>query len=155
MTATIAPAPVRKSVTVACPPARAFEVFAARMGTWWLRSHSIAPGGQADVVVEPRTGGRWYEVGTGGDTCDWGEVKLWAPPHRLVLIWRLTPAFTFDPALTTELEVTFTAEGTGTRVVLEHRGLENYGKDAARMRETFDGPDAWAGLLAGYAAAAA
>jgi uncharacterized protein YndB with AHSA1/START domain len=152
--ATIVPAPVRKAVTVPCPPARAFDLFAARMGRWWQPSHSISASGQADVVIEPRVGGRWYEVGRAGEQCDWGEVAVWEPPVRLVLFWRLSAEFVFDPALQTEVDVTFTPEGKGTRVVLEHRGLENYGAMAEPMRATFDSPRGWGGLLAAYAAAA-
>jgi uncharacterized protein YndB with AHSA1/START domain len=155
MTTIIAPAPVRKSVTVALPPDRAFDLFARQMGRWWLPSHSLAPSGQAQVVVEPRAGGRWYELGKGGEQCDWGEVAVWDPPGRLVLLWRLSADFAFDPALHTEVEVTFTPERGGTRLDLEHRCLDNYGAAATRMHGTFDSPNGWGGLVAAYAAAAA
>jgi len=60
---------------------------------------------------------------------------------------RLGPA-----VLWTELEITFTAEGHGhTRVELEHRGLDAYGDETEAMRERFNGPDAWRGLLDMYA----
>ena len=38
----IQPAPVRKSVHVAAPPDRAFEVFTAGIGRWWPKTHSIS-----------------------------------------------------------------------------------------------------------------
>jgi uncharacterized protein YndB with AHSA1/START domain len=151
----IAPAPVVKAVTVPCPPDRAFDLFARRMGSWWLPSHSLAKAGQAAVVIEPRAGGAWYETGRDGARCDWGEVAVWEPPVRLVLVWRLSAAFVFDPGLHTEVEVTFAAEGSGTRVVLEHRGLQAYGAAAAAMRDTFDSPGGWGGLVAAFAAQAA
>ena len=147
----ITTAPVRKSVTVACSPDRAFDVFARQMGRWWLPTHSIAPSGLAQVVIEPMAGGRWYEVGREGEICDWGQVALWQPPGRLVLIWRLTPDFTHDPALHTEVEVTFTPAGAGTRVDLEHRGLDAYGAAGGAMRGIFDSQRGWSGLLAAYA----
>ena len=37
-----------------------------------------------------------------------------------------------------------------TLVELEHRDLEAYGADAAKMYEAFEGPDAWGGMLAHY-----
>jgi uncharacterized protein YndB with AHSA1/START domain len=152
--ATIMPAPIRKSITVNCPPARAFAVFAERMGAWWLPSHSIAASGLADVVIEPQAGGRWYEIGKAGEECDWGRVEVYDPPVRLLLIWQLTAEFTHDPGLYTEVDVTFAAEGGGTQVVLEHRRLENYRAAADSMRGVFDSPNGWGGLLVPYAAAA-
>jgi hypothetical protein len=144
----ITPAPVRKTVTVRAAPAHAFQVFTATMGKWWLKDHSITDSGQADVVVEPKTGGRWYEVGVEGEQCDWGRVIMWDPPGRLILSWQLDAGFDFDPDLATELEVTFTAlPGGETRVDLEHRGLEKYGEKANHMAKTFAGDKGWGAQL--------
>jgi uncharacterized protein YndB with AHSA1/START domain len=151
---TIAPAPVVKTVTLPIAPDRAFRLFTDGMGTWWLPSHSVSKAGQDRVVIEPMTGGSWYEIGKDGDRCDWGRVLVWEPPGRLVLDWQLSADFAFDPALHTEVEVTFTPEGSGTRVRLEHRMLENYGKGAGRMAQVFDSPNGWGGLLAAFAARA-
>jgi uncharacterized protein YndB with AHSA1/START domain len=106
------------------------------------------------VVMEPATGGAWYEIGKEGERCEWGRVLAWEPPARLVLDWQLSAAFTFDPALHTEVEVTFTPEGTGTRVRLEHRKLENYGPAAGQIAQVFDSPNGWSGLLQAFAAKA-
>jgi uncharacterized protein YndB with AHSA1/START domain len=155
MNKTILLAPVRKEVIVTAAQSRAFEVFTARMGQWWLKSHSVVPTGQADVVIEPVSGGRWYEVGTAGETCDWGRVLVWEPPNFIVLAWQLSAKWVFDPNLMTEVEVVFSPAGQGkTRVVLEHRGLEAF-DDAAEMRSTFDSANGWAGVLASYVAAMA
>ncbi len=48
---------------------------------------------------------------------DWGSVRAWEPPTRLLLDWQI------GEASGTEVEVTFTPEGPGSRVVLEHRGF--------------------------------
>jgi uncharacterized protein YndB with AHSA1/START domain len=155
MTPTITLAPVRRSVTVPVAAERAFETFAAGMGRWWPASHSIGRSPLASVVVEPRRGGRWYEVGADGSECDWGEVLAWEPPQRLLLAWRLGTDWRFDPALLTEVEVRFEPAGPAeTRVTLEHRLLENLGADAARARTSYDGEGGWGGLLAAYAAVA-
>ena len=74
-------------------------------------------------------------------------MAVWEPPARLVLIWQLTPEFTYDPDLVTEVEVLFTPEGGGTRVDLEHRDLERLGEKADAMRETVSGPGGWPALL--------
>jgi uncharacterized protein YndB with AHSA1/START domain len=147
----IRPAPVRKSIKVAAPPERAFEVFTGGIGRWWPKSHKIGPADLDRPVIEPREGGRWYELDVDGSECEIGKVAVWEPPHRLVLIWQLTPEFTYDPHLVTEVEVTFTPDGDGTLVELEHRDLERMGEKAEAMRETVSGPGGWPGLLALFA----
>jgi uncharacterized protein YndB with AHSA1/START domain len=126
---------VRKSLTVAAPPERAFEVFTARIGTWWpLDTHSIGEARARDAVLEGREGGAMYEVMEGGETAPWATVLAWEPPSRLVLSWHVNPEV---PA--TEVEVRFTPEGDGTRVVLEHRGWERLGERAEAARDGYDG----------------
>ena len=147
MTAQIRPAPVRKSVRVNATPDRAFDVFTSGIGRWWPKSHKI---GQADLdrpVIEPRAGGRWYELDVDGSECELGKVAVWEPPSRLILIWQLTPEFSFDPDLITEVEVTFTPDGDGTVVDLEHRDLERMGDQAEAMAATVGGPGGWPALL--------
>jgi len=148
---------VRKSVTVAAPIAIAFEVFTARIESWWpLASHHIGDADCAAVVIEPRPGGRWYERGVDGVECVWGQVLVWEQDHRVVLVWQLNAQFKFDPTLHTEVDVRFTAiDDRTTRVDLEHRGLEAYGADAMAMREAFASPSGWNGMLEHFAVVAA
>jgi uncharacterized protein YndB with AHSA1/START domain len=139
---------VRKSVTVAASPERAFEVFTTQMSEWWPRkSHHISDADEARAILEPREGGRWYEVDKDGVECDWGYVLAWEPPRRLVLAWQLTGEWKYDPALVTEVELTFSADGDGTRVDLEHRDLDRYGDAAAQVRAAVSGEGGWSGLL--------
>lgn len=147
---------VRHSVTVQAPPDRAFAVFTAAMSSWWpLHSHTIGRQPATAAVIEPRTGGRWFERAADGSECDWGRVLAWEPPHRVVLSWEISSDWHHDPSINTEIEVRFhPEEPDGTRVELEHRGLEAYGDGAEQMRATFDSPGGWAGLLARFAAAA-
>lgn len=154
MITTITPAPVVKTITVPGPPDRAFRLFTEGMGGWWLPSHSVAKSGLAKVVMEPKSGGAWYEIGKEGERCEWGRVATWEPPGRLVLVWQLSATFAYDPELHTEVEVTFTPEGGGTAVRLEHRMLENYGETAGQMAHVFDSPNGWGGLLKAYLASA-
>ncbi len=148
---TITPAPVRRSVHVKAAPERAFEVFTAGMGNWWIRSHSINTSPQASIVMEPREGGRWYEVGEDGSECTWGRVLAWEPPQRLLLAWQISGQWKHDPDFITEVEVRFTRDGDGTRVDLEHRNLERFGDKENAMRAALGSPDGWAGLLARFA----
>ncbi len=56
MTRTIALAPVRKSIRVNAPPARAFDVFTAGMSRWWPQTHTILKAPFKEAVIEPRAG---------------------------------------------------------------------------------------------------
>lgn len=148
---------VRKVVSVQAPPAVAWRVFTEKMGTWWpLARYKIGKASAVDAVIEPHVGGRWYERGDDGSTCDWGRVLAWEPHSRLVLTWDVDADWRFDPALNTELEVRFIAEGSDrTRVELEHRRLDRYGARRDQMRAIFDTEGDWGQLLALFARAAA
>ncbi|MBD9373592.1 SRPBCC domain-containing protein [Rhizobium sp. ARZ01] len=148
----IKPQPVIKSVTVEASVERAFDVFTSGFGSWWPATHSIGASALREAVIEPRAGGRWYEIGEDGSECEWGEVLAWERPTRLVLAWRIGADWRYDPHLLTEVEITFTQVGTtATRVELEHRLLENMGDKEAAAREAFNSPGGWPGLLAAYA----
>ena len=130
-------------------------MFTADIGRWWPASHKIGAAPFKSAVIEPRSGGRWFEIGEDGSQCQWGDVLAWEPPSRLLLAWRITSDWQFDPALLTEVEVNFHPTGNGgTRVELEHRLLENMGEAADSMRKTFDSEHGWPGILERFRAAA-
>jgi uncharacterized protein YndB with AHSA1/START domain len=125
--------PVRCAVTVPLSPERAFALFTEGFFSWWPHGHQLGKADLADVVLEPRTGGRYYERGVDGSECDWGQVLACEPPHRIVVSWRInanddTWFADPDPARASEFEVTFVAQPDGqTRVELEHRHFERHG----------------------------
>jgi uncharacterized protein YndB with AHSA1/START domain len=150
-TRAIRPAPVRKQLIVDASPERAFEVFTAGFGGWWPPSHHIGAAAYKTAVIEPRAGGRWFEIGEDGAQCDWGDVLVWEPPTRLVLAWRLGGDWKYHKDLLTEVEVRFNAEGARTRVDFEHRKLENWGAGGDAARAAIDSDGGWSGLLKLYA----
>ena len=71
----IDPNSVRKVVTVEAPQAVAWRVFTEGMSSWWpLAQYTIGHAKAVAATVEPFAGGRWYERGEDGSTCDWGRV---------------------------------------------------------------------------------
>jgi uncharacterized protein YndB with AHSA1/START domain len=150
-----AQAPIQKTTLVAAPVERAFQVFTEGMSSWWpLATYKIGQVDAKSVVIEPSVGGRWFERGVDGSECDWGRVRIWDPPRRLVLTWEISSQFQHDPAIQTELEIRFSPEGASTRVDLEHRLLHCYGDKAVEMRGIFDSEQGWTGLLNAFAARA-
>jgi uncharacterized protein YndB with AHSA1/START domain len=138
---------------VAASAERAFQVFTEEMSTWWPpASKHIGKADAKSVVMEPFVGGRWFERGVDGSECDWGTVRTWDPPRRLVLSWEISSDWRHDPSIQTEVEVRFSTEGASTRVDLEHRLLPYYGEEAAQMRGIFDSKEGWTQLLDAFAA---
>jgi len=147
------PNSVRKVIKVEAPQALAWQVFTEQMATWWpLAVYKIGKTNAVDAIIEPKIGGRWYERGDDGSTCDWGRVLVWEPTSRLVLSWDIDADFQYDPELQTEIEVRFIAENDGsTRVELEHRRLDRFGDRRDEMRTVFDKTGDWGQLLAAFA----
>jgi Activator of Hsp90 ATPase homolog 1-like protein len=123
--------PIRVSTLVRSGIDHTFDAFVRTIGAWWpVQPFSAGKQRVRDIVIEPATGGRVYEIWDDGTTVDWGDVIVWEPPTRFTMSWRGTPAVT-------EVEVTFQPLGPAlTRVCVEHRGWdalteEQLGEDCA------------------------
>lgn len=123
---------IRRSVVVGRPVQETFRLFAERMGAWWPLEQFSYCGGN-DLILEGRKGGRFYERCQDGAEHVIGEVLAYDPPHRLVFTWNQS-----NWAGTTEVEVRFLSEGSGTRVELEHRGWERIGPAGVDTQRGFD-----------------
>jgi uncharacterized protein YndB with AHSA1/START domain len=129
---------VRTEVVVEAPIERAFEVFTAEMESWWDPDHHLIEAPLAEMVVEPRVGGRIFDRGTDGSECHWSRVLAWEPPTLFVFSWDINTRWEIETDLekTSEVAVTFTAEGPDrTRVELEHRHLDRHGEGWEGMRD--------------------
>jgi uncharacterized protein YndB with AHSA1/START domain len=149
---------VRASVRVEASIEHAFAVFTEQMATWWPAGHHILEGELAEMVVEPRVGGRIFDRGVDGTECQWATVLAYEPPTRFVLSWNITNQWQIetDRDKTSEVEVTFVADGANrTRVELEHRKLDRHGDGWEAHRDAVASPDGWQVGLNAFAKAAA
>jgi uncharacterized protein YndB with AHSA1/START domain len=106
---------VRESVDVDCSLEEAFDLFTSRMSEWWpLDKASYAGDRASEILLEQGVGGRFFERSVDGDELQVGTVIACDPPRLIVFTWK-----TADWEGETEVEVTFTPEGQGTRVELE------------------------------------
>lgn len=131
--------PIRKQIEVACEPEKAFRILTEDIAGWWpLGGHSVSAMNGAvakSVVLEPRIGGKLYEIGPDDETIPWGSVRVLEPGSRIVLAWHIGK----PEAEATEVEFTFTSlPGGKTRVALEHRGWEATAEGARQLRDGYD-----------------
>src|SRR5690349_19494754 len=108
-----------------CTPRSSGHSTSSRSGidSWWPRDHRVGPVEMASAVLEPRAGGRWYEVGVDGTTIDWGLVLAWDPPRHVAMSWHLDGDFRHDADrnAASRVDVFFEAvDPTSTTVTLVH-----------------------------------
>ncbi|HEV7238538.1 MAG TPA: SRPBCC domain-containing protein [Thermoanaerobaculia bacterium] len=113
--------PIRMNATVPLSPDEAFDLFTARLHTWWpLATHSVFESDVETCVFEPRAGGRIVERSRSGEESVWGEVLEYERPRRFVVSWHP------GGGPSSVVEVHFTPSDDGTYVELEHRGWEAF-----------------------------
>lgn len=145
--------PIVKRVVVRCNVERAFDLYTQGMDTWWpLETHSRqgeVDGAKVERIEFPTEAGRpILEHLSSGDALSWGEVLEYERPHRVLIAWKPNA----NPNPPTELEITFTPEGEGTRVELVHRGWERLGPLAEEGRAGYD--EGWELVLGRFLRAA-
>jgi len=138
---------ITKSIYVKRPVERTFRLFTDEIGRWWPLKEGFSFGGEraAEIFLEGRIGGRFFERFTDGEELEIGVVTTYSPPNRVVFTWK---APQWEGA--TEVEVRFSPENDGTRVDLEHRGWERAGAQARELRNRFEG--GWDRVLACFTA---
>jgi uncharacterized protein YndB with AHSA1/START domain len=146
---------VRRQIIVRAPIQRAFAVFTDRFGDFKPREHNMLGVPIAETVFEPKVGGHIYDRGTDGSECRWARILVFDPPDRVVFSWDIGPTWQVetDPAFTSEVEITFTAEAPDrTRVDLEHRNLDRHGTGWESVRDGIGHDEGWPLYLDRYAA---
>jgi len=143
--------PLRVVKELDCSAGHAFRVWTERFATWWPLGHTVSASARTRVVLEPRPGGRIYEVGPDGAEIEWGEVTTWDPPHRFGYLWHLRR----DRADATDVDIRFHEgeEPERCRLEIVHTGWERLGADGPAWRDANRG--GWRGLLPHYLAALA
>lgn len=153
MTVQEAETSVFTSRVVNAPIERAFHVFTEGMPTWWPADHHILEAELAEMVFEPRVGGRIIDRGVDGSECAWSRILAFDPPHRFVFSWDITADWKIetDPEKASQVEVRFIAESEDrTRVELEHRQLQRHGQGWETMRNAVGSPGGWPGVWDAY-----
>ncbi len=141
--------PLRMSYELACTPEHAFETWTGKASVWWPKEHTVSHEAGAEIVFEPRPGGRIFERTPQGREIDWGEIIEWKPPRLLRYRWHIAT----EKERSTDVEIVFRrAPGNRTRVEIEHAGWDGLGEIGRAWRDTNRG--GWDGVMPAYVAAA-
>ena len=133
---------INKSIRVERPPEISFRVFVEAIGEWWPKGPSFNGKLLADMVIEKRIGGRFFERYADGTEYEIGRITAFQPPSLLGFTWR-APSW----EQTTQVEIRFTAEGAGTRVELEHSGWDQ-SQNISETKKEYEG--GWDFVLGQY-----
>jgi uncharacterized protein YndB with AHSA1/START domain len=150
-----AAAVVRRQIVVNVPIERAFAAFTERFGDFKPPEHNLLRVPIAETVFEPKVGGNIYDKAIDGSECRWARILAFDPPSRVVFTWDISPQWTIetDPDNTSEVEVTFIAEGPErTRLELEHRHIDRHGPDWPAVSDGVGHDQGWPLYLQRYAA---
>lgn len=104
--------PVTATVYIDAPPERVYEYF--------TRPEAIVTWMGEYALLDPSPGGR-FEVDVKGAPVR-GRFLHLDPPYRLLISWGYAGSHRLPPGAST-VDVRLTAEGSGTRVELQHRDL--------------------------------
>jgi len=141
--------PLRISFEIECAPDHAFATWTRRTGSWWPPEHTVSHERGAEIVFEPRVGGRIFERTPDGTEIDWGEIVEWEPPRRLRYLWHIAT----DPEHATDVEIVFRElPDSTTRVEIEHGGWDRLGEIGQEWRDANQA--GWDGVLPSYSEAA-
>ena len=141
--------PVIKTITVPCPPGKAFDIFVNDIGKWWpLETHAISPSNdeKAETVhIEGIVGGDVFEISSSGVRHKWGKVVVFKPGEVFAMTWHLSN----PPRLGTLITVTFIPiPGGGTEVILRHDNWQALGDSAREKRDQYN--HGWVSVLSLY-----
>ena len=141
--------PLRIAFEVECSPDHAFETWTGKAAAWWPPEHTVSHERGAQIIFEPRIGGRIFERTTGGEEIEWGEIVEWEPPRLLRYRWHIAT----DPENATDVAIVFhqLADST-TRVEIEHGGWDRLGEMGQDWRDA--NRAGWDGVLPAYEKAA-
>ena len=142
--------PLRITFQVACSADHAFTTWTGRATAWWPPEHTVSHEPGAEIVFEPRRGGRIFERTSQGTEIEWGEIVEWDPPRRLRYLWHIAT----DPQNATDVEIVFRElPDSTTRIEIEHAGWDRLGAIGQTWRDANQA--GWDGVLPSYVSASA
>ena len=136
---------IRREITVAGTPERAFDLFTNRMAEWWPAEHHLAGSPVVAMTVEPRIGGRIYDSCEDGSESAWGQVTEWNPPAGFTFAWMISGTWQLetDVEKASRVSVAFIADGDRTRVIVVHKDFWRLAEGGQGMADAVGGAEGW------------
>ena len=140
--------PLRIAFEVECSPDHAFDTWTGKATSWWPPEHTVSHQQGAEIVFEPRVGGRIFERTADGREIDWGQITEWDRPRRIRYSWHIAT----DRMNATDVSIDFHGAPSGTRIEIEHGGWDRLGEIGQPWRDA--NRSGWDGVLPSYVEAA-
>lgn len=126
--------PILMLLTLALPPASAYESFVGGFSAWWpVATHSLSRTPATRCALAAQPGGRVFETAPDGTEHLWGTVERVEPGRLLRFTWH--PGR--EPESAQWIELRFEPHGTGAAVSLRHGGWEALGEIAPLLRAEY------------------
>jgi len=145
---------VAHEVTVPVAADDAFYVFAHEFSYWWPKAYTWSGQVLDTIGMEPYEGGRCFERGPHGFTCDWGRVLVWQPDEEIAFLWQISPERqpVPDPSQASRVRVRFRgADADRTVVALRHTDFAHHGEGHEAYRDAMASEQGWPYILSAYA----
>lgn len=138
--------PIQKIIEVPCNQEQAFNVFVSQVDTWWPKDKNSVSAMNGEVakqiIIEPKLGGKIYEIGHDDTNHAWGSVTEFDPHQQFAMDWHIgLPADNASAVAVRFIPV----NDEKTRVELSHSRWEAFGDKAADMRAGYD--QGWVGVF--------
>lgn len=139
-------------ISVPGTPDPAFEHFVYGIGDWWPNAFTFSMAALDEIVLEPKSGGRWYEKSLSGDERDWGIVTACEYACRIVMTFQISAARTVTPRdKASEVSFDFFIRDGGCIVRMTHFHIYKHGPDAEAIRANMSSQQGWQFILDNYA----
>jgi len=128
---------IEQEIVIEAPPAKVFAAMTRDVAAWWGAPYLVKDTA-TDIVLEPRLGGRFYEVWGDNEGAMWATVTAFQRDARL----DLTGPIGMGGAVAGVVSFVLEPRGKGTLLKLSHRAAGEL-SDEAETRYT----KGWADLL--------
>jgi hypothetical protein len=133
---------------VKAPLVLTFGIFTSGLSRWWPASLVIGKPPRKRVLLEPRLGGRWFEISQDETRTVVARIIVWEPPDRAVFLWQVNSNLQADKDVKSQVDVRFEMN-EGTLVELTHDFDLMSVDTGAKLREAFQ--NLWPPLLGRFA----